>query len=98
MQNAGAAAAGTGLLKSNEIYKIALKQAEAVSSERNATGKVDVVTVKADPPIINSNGVWSCSDSERWIGANIEKERRISKARSSSRAKGKETRPAEESC
>lgn len=56
VQNAGAKAAGTGLLKSNIIQKIALSQAEAVSSKRNASDRVDVVTVDAQPPILNSNG------------------------------------------
>lgn len=57
VQNAGAEAAGTGLAKSNAIFKISLEQAGAVSSMQDAVGKVDVVTVEADPPIINSNGM-----------------------------------------
>ncbi|KEF56750.1 gluconolactonase [Exophiala aquamarina CBS 119918] len=56
VQNAGAAAAGTGLNKSNVILKISLDQAAAVSSERNASGRVDVTAVNATPPVINSNG------------------------------------------
>jgi gluconolactonase len=56
VQNAGAAAAGTGLNKSNIIQKIALSQAAAVSSMRNASGHVQVQTVNATPPVINSNG------------------------------------------
>ncbi|OQU95110.1 SMP-30/Gluconolaconase/LRE-like domain-containing protein [Cladophialophora immunda] len=56
VQNAGATAAGTGLNKSNIIQKIALSQAAAVSSLRNASGQVDVVTVNATPPVVNSNG------------------------------------------
>ncbi|OCT44023.1 hypothetical protein CLCR_00091 [Cladophialophora carrionii] len=56
VQNAGAAAAGTGLNKSNIIQKIALSQAAAVSSMRNASGQVRVQTVNATPPVINSNG------------------------------------------
>jgi hypothetical protein len=57
VQNAGAAAAGTGLNKSNIIQKIALSQAAAVSSMRNASGHVQVQTVNATPPVINSNGL-----------------------------------------
>ncbi|EXJ59593.1 gluconolactonase [Cladophialophora yegresii CBS 114405] len=56
VQNAGAAAAGTGLNKSNIIQKIALSQAAAVSSMRNASGEVRIQTVNATPPVINSNG------------------------------------------
>ncbi|KIY02630.1 uncharacterized protein Z520_01095 [Fonsecaea multimorphosa CBS 102226] len=56
VQNAGATAAGTGLQKSNIIQKIALSQAAAVSSLRNASGQVDVVTVNATPPVVNANG------------------------------------------
>ncbi|ETI29571.1 hypothetical protein G647_02024 [Cladophialophora carrionii CBS 160.54] len=56
VQNAGAAAAGTGLNKSNIIQKIALSQAAAVASMRNASGQVQVQTVNATPPVINSNG------------------------------------------
>lgn len=55
VQNAGAASAGTGLNKSNIIMKIALPEAMAVSSQRNATGSVNVQTVDA-PAIRNSNG------------------------------------------
>ena len=57
VQNAGAAAAGTGLNKSNIIQKIALSQAASVSTMRNASGQVQVQTVNATPPVINSNGV-----------------------------------------
>lgn len=56
VQNAGAKAAGTGLEKSNAVFKVSLAQAGEVSSLRDATGKVDVVPVDANPPIINSNG------------------------------------------
>ena len=56
MQNAGAKAAGTGLNKSNVIEKIALSQAAAVSTMRNASGHVQVQTVNATPAVINSNG------------------------------------------
>ncbi|KAI1142443.1 calcium-dependent phosphotriesterase [Hypoxylon sp. FL0543] len=55
VQNAGAAAAGTGLNKSNVIQKISLQEAAAVSNTRNATGSVKVQTVDA-PAILNSNG------------------------------------------
>ncbi|KAI1657946.1 calcium-dependent phosphotriesterase [Daldinia decipiens] len=55
VQNAGAAAAGTGLNKSNIILKIALSEAATVSNIRNATGSVNVQTVDV-PAIINSNG------------------------------------------
>ncbi|KAL2415640.1 hypothetical protein ABEF95_004561 [Exophiala dermatitidis] len=56
VQNAGARDAGTGLNKSNVILKISLSQAAAVSSQRNASGQVGVVTVNAAPTVINSNG------------------------------------------
>ncbi|OTA89909.1 hypothetical protein M434DRAFT_78705 [Hypoxylon sp. CO27-5] len=55
VQNAGAAAAGTGLNRSNVILKIALHEAAAVSDIRNATGSVNVQIVDA-PAILNSNG------------------------------------------
>ncbi|KAI5868404.1 calcium-dependent phosphotriesterase [Durotheca rogersii] len=61
VQNAGAAAAGTGLNKSNIILKIALHEAAAVSNLRNATGSVNVQTVNA-PSIINSNGATNYRD------------------------------------
>jgi gluconolactonase len=53
-QNAGAKAAGTGLVKSAIIQKISLAQAEAVSS--SADGQVNVTVVNFDPPVINPNG------------------------------------------
>ncbi|KAI0598266.1 D-lactonohydrolase [Biscogniauxia sp. FL1348] len=56
VQNAGAAAAGTGLNKSAIILKIALSEAAAVSSQRNATGLVNVQTVDASPLVANPNG------------------------------------------
>lgn len=56
VQNAGARAAGTGLKKSNIIQKISLKQAQEVADARNKSRRVDVITVAADPPVINSNG------------------------------------------
>jgi gluconolactonase len=56
VQNAGAKDAGTGLNKSNIIQKISLKQVQEVVESRNASRRVDVVTVNANPPIINSNG------------------------------------------
>jgi gluconolactonase len=57
VQNAGAAAAGTGLNKSNIIQKISLSAAASVSGMRNASGHVQVQTVNATPPVINSNGL-----------------------------------------
>lgn len=58
VQNAGAKAAGTGLQKSAITQKISLAQAAraAQSSGFNSTGIVEVVTVDANPPIINPNG------------------------------------------
>ncbi|KAI2620080.1 calcium-dependent phosphotriesterase [Hypoxylon sp. NC1633] len=55
VQNAGVAAAGTGLNKSNVILKISIPEAMAVSTLRNANGSVTVHTVDA-PAILNSNG------------------------------------------
>lgn len=59
VQNAGAVAAGTGLNKSAITQKISLAQAAQAASQgtMNATNIVDVVTVDANPPIINPNGV-----------------------------------------
>lgn len=54
-QNAGARAAGTGLERSNEIFKISLGQAAAVAA-KDSGGSVDVVRVDANPQVINSNG------------------------------------------
>lgn len=59
VQNAGAKDAGTGLNKSAIIEKISLKEADAVKSERNATGKVTVTTVKSNPEVPNPNGQFS---------------------------------------
>ncbi|CAJ2513040.1 Uu.00g011590.m01.CDS01 [Anthostomella pinea] len=56
VQNAGAPAAGTGLNKSSIVLKIALSEAAAVSSRRNATGSVNVQTVDSSPMVINPNG------------------------------------------
>jgi hypothetical protein len=56
VQNAGSPAAGTGLNKSAIIEKISLKEAAAVSDQRNASGKVQIVTVNA-PAVINPNGM-----------------------------------------
>ncbi|KAK1921744.1 hypothetical protein DB88DRAFT_499063 [Papiliotrema laurentii] len=58
VQNAGAKAAGTGLQKSAITQKIALSQVANVtaSGERSVAGKVDVVTVDANPAIVNPNG------------------------------------------
>ena len=60
VQNAGAKAAGTGLQKSAITQKIALSQVANVtaSGERSVAGKVDVVTVDANPAIVNPNGEW----------------------------------------
>ena len=55
-ENAGAPAAGTGLLRSSIISKISLKEAGAVTSLRNATGQVAVTTVPSNPMVINPNG------------------------------------------
>ena len=54
-QNAGARAAGTGLERSNDIYKISLEQA-AVVAAKDGRDSVDVVRVDANPQVINSNG------------------------------------------
>ncbi|KAL4998211.1 hypothetical protein BDV10DRAFT_201378 [Aspergillus recurvatus] len=56
VQNAGAKDAGTGLEKSAIIEKISLAQAAAVSNLTNATGLVDVVTVRPSQLIPNPNG------------------------------------------
>jgi len=56
VQNAGAPAAGTGLNKSNTIYKISLAQAAQVAASGNLSGRVDVIAVNATPGVINSNG------------------------------------------
>jgi len=56
VQNAGNPDAGTGLNKSAAIYKISLKEADAVKSTRNAVGKVTVTLVKSAPEVPNPNG------------------------------------------
>lgn len=56
MQNAGAAAAGTGLNKSAIIEKISLADAAAVAASGNASARVEVVTVDTQPTVINPNG------------------------------------------
>ena len=56
VQNAGNPDAGTGLNKSAAIYKISLKEADAVKTERNAVGKVKVTLVEHSPVIPNPNG------------------------------------------
>ncbi|KAK4159308.1 Gluconolactonase [Cladorrhinum sp. PSN259] len=56
VQNAGNPDAGTGLNKSAAIYKISLKEADAVKKLRNAVGKVEVVHVPSTPEIPNPNG------------------------------------------
>lgn len=58
VQNAGAEAAGTGLAKSAIIQKIALSQADAVTSQVDASGQVNVTVVDAQPPVINPNGAF----------------------------------------
>jgi gluconolactonase len=60
VQNAGAEAAGTGLAKSAIIQKIDLSQADAVTSQTDASGQVDVVTVDSQPQVINPNGTFAC--------------------------------------
>ncbi|KAK7753761.1 hypothetical protein SLS62_004386 [Diatrype stigma] len=56
VQNAGAPAAGTGLNKSSIILKVALSEAAAVSSQRNANGSVELHTVDSNPQVKNPNG------------------------------------------
>ncbi len=56
-QNAGAPDAGTGLNKSAVLYKLALKDAEAVKNTRDARGKVNVTLVPSNPEIPNPNGM-----------------------------------------
>ncbi|KAI8629196.1 lactonohydrolase [Xylariaceae sp. FL1651] len=56
VQNAGATAAGTGLNKSAIIQKISISEAEAVTTQRNATGMVKVQVVDSNPMITNPNG------------------------------------------
>lgn len=56
VQNAGAPAAGTGLAKSAIIQKISLAQADAVKTQANASGQVDVVVVPSNPTVVNPNG------------------------------------------
>ncbi|UKZ49099.1 hypothetical protein TrVGV298_003338 [Trichoderma virens] len=55
-QSAGPLAAGTGLTKSSLILKVSLNEAMAVSSERNAVGKVQVHVVPTEPLVVNPNG------------------------------------------
>lgn len=55
-QNAGARAAGTGLKKSSLILKISMNETVALSSERDAVGKVQVDVVPIEPQVINPNG------------------------------------------
>ncbi|KAK4064362.1 hypothetical protein Trihar35433_7879 [Trichoderma harzianum] len=55
-QSAGPLAAGTGLKKSSAILKVSLEEAMAVSSERDAVGKVQVHVVPTEPQVINPNG------------------------------------------
>ncbi|KAJ9653331.1 hypothetical protein H2198_007473 [Neophaeococcomyces mojaviensis] len=67
VQNAGARAAGTGLEKSNIIQKISLAQAEEVVASGNSSAEVDVTLVKANPPVINSNGNAGATNYRRQI-------------------------------
>jgi len=56
VQNAGAAAAGTGLNKSAIIEKISLADAELIASSGNSSARINVTTVNATPAVINPNG------------------------------------------
>jgi hypothetical protein len=56
VQNAGAAAAGTGLNKSAIIEKISLTQAAQVAASMNSSARINVTTVNARPTVINPNG------------------------------------------
>ena len=56
VQNAGNPDAGTGIDKSAAIFKISLKEADAVKDSRNATGKVKVTQIPSNPEIPNPNG------------------------------------------
>ena len=58
VQNAGNPDAGTGLNKSAAIYKISLKEADAVKNQRNAVGKVTVTLVPSSPEVPNPNGIF----------------------------------------
>ncbi|KAI0423944.1 D-lactonohydrolase [Xylaria sp. FL1042] len=55
-QSAGNPLTGTGLNKSAIIQKISLDEAEAVSTKRNATGRVKVEVVNSNPTVLNPNG------------------------------------------
>ena len=55
-QNVGNPDAGTGLKKSAIIQKFSLKEADAVKTERNATGKVKVTQAASNPEVPNPNG------------------------------------------
>ncbi|KAK0726091.1 lactonohydrolase [Lasiosphaeris hirsuta] len=56
VQNAGNADAGTGLNKSAAIFKVSLKEVDAVKDSRNAVGKVTVTQIPSNPEIPNPNG------------------------------------------
>ena len=56
VQNAGNADAGTGLNKSAAIFKVSLKEADAVKNSRNAVGKVNTTKIPSNPEIPNPNG------------------------------------------
>ncbi|KAK1980984.1 D-lactonohydrolase [Colletotrichum cereale] len=56
VQNAGPAAAGTGLNKSSIIQKISLADADALRAGSLSAPEVKVVTVPSNPQVINPNG------------------------------------------
>lgn len=64
VQNAGAAAAGTGLNKSAIIEKISLVEAGQIAASGNASARVNVATVDAHPTVINPNGGATCDTSD----------------------------------
>ncbi|KAK3723697.1 hypothetical protein LTR37_001578 [Vermiconidia calcicola] len=68
VQNAGAMAAGTGLNKSAIIQKIALAEADAVRTLRNASGLVTVTTVPSNPMVINPNGATNYRGEIMYMG------------------------------
>jgi len=60
VQNAGAAAAGTGLNKSAIIEKISLADAERIAASGNSSARINVTTVNTSPQVINPNGKSTC--------------------------------------
>lgn len=95
VQNAGAKAAGTGLHKSAIMQKISLAQAQQVAeatSNGRATHFVDVVTVDADPPIVNPNvKPILLSEATRQADAPILQAQPITRETCSLQVKDKET-------